>query len=112
MSISSNIFTFITITWYAFYGTAAFGGSFKFVQSKGGKIVEVAEASVKSTCGKDFIFREEGIDEIPKYLKKDAVLATFGGKLVPNLVAIKEELDSSDGTCAWVTAEEFGQIAN
>jgi len=82
----------------------------KFVQSQGDKIVEVASAKVKETCGTNFVFREANKAEAPDYLSKEIVKAAFTSQMAPSLEALVGTLKASKGKCAWVTPDELPKV--
>lgn len=79
----------------------------KIVQSKDGKIVEVATDAAEATCGKNFIFREAKKEEAPAYLAKEIIKAAFKGEMSPSIDALVSSLKTSNGKCAWVTPDEL-----
>ena len=81
-----------------------------FVQNVGGKATKVAAASVKDTCGTNFVFRSEMEADMPQYLTKGMIKAKFTGKLMQNFNELKTALFSAEGTCAWVSDAEFSKL--
>jgi len=81
----------------------------KFVQSKGGSIVELDAAAVEASCAKNFVFREAKRDEAPAYLHKEIIKAAFKGDMMPSIEAVVGALKANSGKCAWVTADELAK---
>ncbi len=94
------IFSMIAVTSFA---------EVKFVQSKGGAIVEVEAAAVEATCAKNFVFRELKRDEAPAYLHKEIIKAAFKGDMAPSFDAVVSALKANSGKCAWVTPDELSK---
>lgn len=78
----------------------------RYIQSQNHKIIEIPEGDMESVCGANFVFREQGKNNLPNYLRKEAIKAAFKGQMAPSLEVMITLLLSSNGKCGWLIEGE------